>query len=212
MNETVAQTINGILVVKTKTDSYSKTTRYIDSSQGLILDILEEYQDKTIFTKYKSNGLEPQQIEVSTKNKKTTYQGDGKTPIFIQETDLNSINTTYFRADGKTIEKIKTQETAGLTKTFYYQDDGFTPLKLVEMDTDGMTKTTVYDLSGNHISSIQEDLSDGSILKTYYRPNGSIEKTHLSLIKGLLKSDIKETIYDPSGKKKISEIIISANP
>ena len=45
MNETVAQTIDGILVVKTKSDSSLKTTRYIDGSQGLILDVLEEISE-----------------------------------------------------------------------------------------------------------------------------------------------------------------------
>lgn len=209
MNETVTQTIGGILVVKTKSDSSLKTTRYIDGAQGLILDVLEEYQDKTILTKYKSNGLQPQCIEISTKNKKTTYQGDGKTLIFVQETGPNLIKTTHFQTDGKTIEKIKMQEIEGVTKTFYYQEDGITPLKLVEMDIEGMTKTTVYDQEGKNIISIQEDLADGSILKTFYRTNGIIEKTHQSHIKGLLKNDIKEIIYDSTGKKKLSEKIIS---
>ena len=77
------------------------------------------------------------------------------------------------------------------------------------MNTEGMTKTTIYDTEGKNITSIQEDLSDGSILKTFYRINGSIEKTHQSHIKGLPKSDIKEIIYDSMGKKKISEKIIS---
>ena len=210
MNETVAQTIDGFLVVKTKSDSCLKTTRYIDSSRGLILDILEEFEDKKVFTQYKTNGLQPKTIEVTTKNKVILYQEDGKTPISIKVTnDDSSVKTTSFRLDGKTIEKIKTQDEDGLTKICYFQIDGITPLKLVEMNTEGMTKTTVYDTEGKNITSIQEDLSDGSILKTFYRTNGSIEKTHQSHIKGLPKSDIKEIIYDSMGKKKISEKIIS---
>jgi len=205
MNETTSQFINGILVVTTKTPTSIKTIRYIDGTRGLILDILEEFEDKKIFTQYKTNGLQPKTIEVTTKNKVILYQGDGKTPISIKEiNEDSSIKTTSFRSDGKTIEKIKSESPQGNVQTIYYHSNGQTQLKSVEIDAEGMTKTIFYDPSGQLIQSIQEDMADGSVLKTFFRPDMSIEKTWESHIKGLLKNQIRETLFDKTGKKKIS--------
>lgn len=205
MNGTTSQIINGILVVTTKTETSTKTIRYIDGTRGLILDVLEEFKDRSIFTKYKTNGLQPKTIEITTKNKVTLYQGDGKTPISIKEiNEDSSIKTTSFRLDGKTIEKIKSESPQGISQTIYYHTNGQTQLKSVEVDADGMTKTIFYDPSGQLVQSIQEDMADGSVLKTFFRPDMSVEKTWESHIKGLLKNQIRETLFDKTGKKKIS--------
>lgn len=205
MNEAISQFINGILVVQTKTENSTKTVRYIDSSRGLILDVLEQTADKKIFTKYESNGIQPKTIEISTKNETILYQKDAKTPISITKTtDDNIIENTTFRLDGKTIEKIKTETPQGTTQTIYYNEDGLTPLKLIETDIDGLSKTTFYDAYGKGITSIQEDMADGSILKTFYRLDGTVEKKQQSHIKGFKKNQIRQTFFDKSGKNKIS--------
>ncbi len=204
MNETTAQMINGILVVKTKTSDATKTIRYIDSSRGLILDTLEEYDDKTILTKYKSNGLQPKTVEVTTFNKKMLYQGDGKTLISIHEKNEETIISTHFCPDGKTVEKVKTQYPIDITETFYFQPDGRTLLKRIDTDALGMTKTSIYDEKGKSIISTQEDMADGSILKTFFRADGTIEKKCQSHIKGLAKGTIRQTLFDATGQKKLA--------
>lgn len=206
MNETVTKSKDGIITIKMKTTEGSqKTTRYFDSSRQMILDTTEEFSDKTIITKYKTDGYRLASIEVHLQDKILIYQADGKTVSSQKETlQDGSIQTTHYQADGKTIDRIKHENISGTTFTSRYQQDGITLAVLIESDSDGLTKTTQYQKDGMTPISISEDLADGTIQKTLFQADGkTISALELSHIKGFPANKIRRLTYDSTGQKVI---------
>lgn len=206
MSETVTKTADGIIIIKTKTpDGAQKTTRYFDSSRQMILDTLEEFADKKILTKYKTDGYRIAAIEIQTETKTISYCSDGKTISSIKETlPDGSIQTTHFQGDGKTIDRIKHENITGSIFTTKYQADGITPALLIESDMDGLTRTTIYQSDGTSLQSLSEDLADGTTQKTIYQADGkTISVLELRHIKGIPANKIRRLVYDSSGKKVI---------
>ncbi len=203
MTHTITETKDGILSICTRTETGSKTTRYIDSSRGLILDTMEVTPDARIFTKYKSDGIHIDEVEISTLNAKTIYFEDKKTPKVNQEILPDKTKkTVHYRRD-TSINKVTVEMPEGTFQTTYFNADGKKPVKFIETNTEGLSKTTIFNDVNGQIQNIQEDLADGSILKTFFRADGTIEKKWQMHLKGLKSNTIRQTLFDKSGKKII---------
>lgn len=183
-----------------------RTTRYFDVQRQLKLTIIEKLKDKTIITKFNSDGYTVQSITIETAMSTKVYQKDGKT--LIRDKELlpdGSENEHVYRQDGQTIERTTLYHASGNIYTTLYRPDGITPAQLIEQDVRGLSRISFYAANGQAVTKMIEDLSDGSTRTTLYKPDThKIAQVETGPIKGAKeKNTYRIDFYDDTGSKII---------
>lgn len=203
MDKTIQLLPDGTLTVTEPIAEGIRTTRYFDSRRQMILTVVDKTEDKTIITKYETNGHLIHSVTVEEKNKVVVYQKDGKT--LIKEKEIlpdGSEHENLYQPDGKTLKRVTHYHVAGSVYTTVYEADGKTPAQIIEQDEMGLSKTIVYGSNGQQIVKKIEDLSDGAIRITVYKPHtDQIDYVQTGPLKGEAHPNTyQRDEYDETGK------------
>ena len=197
---------DGTVSVSEEIQNGVRTVRYFDVQRQLKLNIIEKYNDRTIITKFNSDGYTVQSITVETAMGTKVYQKDGKT--LIRDRELlpdGSENEHVYRQDGHTVERTTLYHASGNTYTTLYRPDGLTPTQLIEQDVRGFSRISFYAPNGQAVIKMIEDLSDGSTKTTFYKPDThKIVSVETGPLKGLKNKNVyRIEFYDETGSKII---------
>lgn len=183
---------DGTVTITEEMFNGERSTRFFDVQRQLKVNVIEKLKDKTIITKFNSDGYTVQSITIETAMGTKVYQKDAKT--LIRDRELlpdGSENEHVYRQDGQTIERTTLYHVSGNIYTTLYRPDGITPSQLIEQDVRGLSRISFYTPNGQSVMKMIEDLSDGSSRTTLYQPD-----THKIV-------SVRIDFYDETGTKII---------